>query len=148
MIGAPNTRGQKYWVGIVQWAPETSVSGEIADISSNYNIDFHYYYYLYYNHEKYPLSPLKPRGLALLSWHVRYNWGSGNSVHPSFTWFPHLNWRKSTFHRTRVPISFQNLTPDGLLWRHRHMCQRLAMVTVIYWDDLSDDISNNDKYTS
>ena len=30
MIGAPNTQGQKYWVGIVQWAPETLVSEEIA----------------------------------------------------------------------------------------------------------------------
>ena len=39
MIGAPNTRGQKYWVGIVQWAPETLVSEEIADIFTNYNID-------------------------------------------------------------------------------------------------------------
>ena len=38
----------------------------------------------YYNYEKYPLSPLKPRGLALLSWHVPYNWGSENSVHQSF----------------------------------------------------------------
>ena len=42
---------------------------------------------LYYNCEKYPLSSLKPRGLALLSWHVPYNWSSGISVHPSFTWF-------------------------------------------------------------
>ena len=40
MIGAPNTRGQKYWVGIVQWAPETSVLEEIADIFTNYNIDY------------------------------------------------------------------------------------------------------------
>ena len=39
MIGAPNTRGQKNWVGIVQWAAETSVSEEIADILTNYNID-------------------------------------------------------------------------------------------------------------
>ena len=39
MIGAPNTQGQKYWVGIVQWAPKTSVSEEIADIFRNYNID-------------------------------------------------------------------------------------------------------------
>ena len=39
MIGAPNTRDQKYWVGIVQWAAETSVSEEIADILTNYNID-------------------------------------------------------------------------------------------------------------
>ena len=52
---------------------------------------------LYFSYEKYPLSPLKPRGLALLSWHVPYNWGSGNSVHQSFTWFLSLNWRKSTF---------------------------------------------------
>ena len=39
MIGAPNTQGQKYWVGVVQWAPETSVSEEIVDIFRNYNID-------------------------------------------------------------------------------------------------------------
>ena len=39
MIGASNTQVQKYWVGIVQWAPETSVSEEIADIFRNYNID-------------------------------------------------------------------------------------------------------------
>ena len=39
MIGAPNTRAQKYLVGIVQWAPETSVSEEIADIFRNHNID-------------------------------------------------------------------------------------------------------------
>ena len=37
MIGAPNTRGQKYWAGIVQWAPETSFSEEIF---RNYNIDY------------------------------------------------------------------------------------------------------------
>ena len=39
MFGAPNTRGQKYWVGIVHSAPETSVSEEIADIFRNYDID-------------------------------------------------------------------------------------------------------------
>ena len=39
MVGAPNTRNQKYWEGIVQWAPETTVSAEIADIFRNYNID-------------------------------------------------------------------------------------------------------------
>ena len=32
MIGAPNTQGQKYKVGIVQWAPETSASEEMGDI--------------------------------------------------------------------------------------------------------------------
>ena len=85
--------------------------------------------HLYHNCEKYPLSPLKPRGLALLSWHVLYHWGSGNTVHPSFTQFLSLNWRKSTFYCSRVPISFQNLTADGLLWRHRHMGQPLAIVT-------------------
>ena len=42
MIGAPNTWGQKYWVGIVQWAPESSVSEEIVDIFRYYN---YYYYY-------------------------------------------------------------------------------------------------------
>ena len=38
MIVAPNTQGQKYWVGIVRWAPEISVSEEIADIFRNYDI--------------------------------------------------------------------------------------------------------------
>ena len=47
-------------------------------------------------------------GLALLYWHEPYNWGSGNSVHQSFTWFVSLNWRKSTFYRSRVPILFRN----------------------------------------
>ena len=42
MIAAPNTQGQKYWVDIVQWAPETSVSEKIADIFRNYNIDGDY----------------------------------------------------------------------------------------------------------
>ena len=46
MIGAPNTQGQKYSVGIVQWAPETSVSEEIADIFRNYNIDHDYFEYI------------------------------------------------------------------------------------------------------
>ena len=64
--------------------------------------------YLYYNYEKYPLSPLKPGSLALLSWHVPYNWGSGNSVHQSFTWFLSLNWCNSTFYHSWVPILFQN----------------------------------------
>ena len=42
MIRAPNTRGQKFWVSIVQWTPETSVSEEIAGIFRNYNIDGRY----------------------------------------------------------------------------------------------------------
>ena len=40
MIGAPNTQGQKYWVGIVKWATDTSVSEEIVDIFRNYNIGY------------------------------------------------------------------------------------------------------------
>ena len=39
MVGAPNTRGQKRLVGIVKWAPGTSVSEEIADIFHDYNSD-------------------------------------------------------------------------------------------------------------
>ena len=71
------------------------------------------WHHLYHNCKKYPLSPLKPRGLALLSLHVLYHWGSGNSVHPSFTQFQSLNWRKSTFNCSRVPILFQTLTADA-----------------------------------
>ena len=37
MVHRIYTRGQKYWVGIVQWVPETSVSEEIADIFRNYD---------------------------------------------------------------------------------------------------------------
>ena len=69
------------------------------------------------------------RGTWRLSWHVPYNWGSGNSVHQSFTWFMSLNWRKSTLYRSRVPMLFQNLTADGLMWFHWHMGQPLAIVT-------------------
>ena len=50
-------------------------------------------------------------------------------MHPSFAWFLSLKWRKSTFYRSRVPILLQNLTADGLLWRHRHMGQPLVIVT-------------------
>ena len=40
MIGAPNTRSQKYLVGVIQVTPGTPIS-EIADIFRNYNIDSH-----------------------------------------------------------------------------------------------------------
>ena len=39
MIGARNTRSQKYLVGVIQATPCTPVSEEIADIFRNYNID-------------------------------------------------------------------------------------------------------------
>ena len=96
---------------------------------------------LYYNYEKYPLSPLKPRGLALLSWHVPYNWGSGNSVHQSFL---SLYWRKSTILPLPGADIFSKLTAivtsythgsaasycdvtmahcsHGYLWTHEHLC--------------------------
>ena len=35
MIGAPKTRSQKYWVGIVQWAPETLASEDNDDNNKN-----------------------------------------------------------------------------------------------------------------
>ena len=43
MIHALNRQGQKCVVGIVQWAPGTSVSEEIPDISRNYDIDYIHY---------------------------------------------------------------------------------------------------------
>ena len=39
MIDAPNTRSQKYLVGVIQAIPGTPVSDEIADIFRNYYID-------------------------------------------------------------------------------------------------------------
>ena len=59
MIGAPNTWGQKYWVGIVQWAPETSVLEEIADIFRNYNIDDIYDIIYIWHHGKVHFSNYK-----------------------------------------------------------------------------------------
>ena len=40
MIGAPNTRSQKCLVGVIKWAPATSVSEEIADIFRKYIYDY------------------------------------------------------------------------------------------------------------
>ena len=111
----------------MRWAV-TSISSDFYWILISFEKD-HCHWNLCYNYEKYPLSPLKPRGLALLSWHVPYNWGSGNSVHQSFTWLLPLYWRKSTFYCSRVPIFFSKLTADCLLWRHIHMGQPLAIVT-------------------
>ena len=39
MIGAPNTRGQKYLLDTDQWATGISDSNEIADIFHNYDSD-------------------------------------------------------------------------------------------------------------
>ena len=71
--------------------------------------NFHYRYtlvvrsYLYYNHEKYPLSPMKRRFLALIEQYLPIISDSVYSVHQSFMWFLWLNWRKSTFYPVTVP---------------------------------------------
>ena len=41
MIGAPSTRSQKYFVGVIQATPGTPVSKEIADNFRNYYIDIY-----------------------------------------------------------------------------------------------------------
>ena len=84
--------------------------------------------YLYYNCEKYPLSPLKPRGLAFL--HDTYltievqGIRCTNHLHDSCPLTdvnPHFTAPGCRY--------FSKLTADGLLWRHRHMGQTLAIVT-------------------
>ena len=50
-------------------------------------------------------------------------------MHQSFTWFLSLNRRKYIFYRSRVPDIISKLRVDGVLWRHRHMGQPLAIVT-------------------
>ena len=59
--------------------------------------------YLYYNYEKYPLSPLKPKILALIEHYLPTISDPVYSVHQSFMWFLWLNWRKSTFHPVTAP---------------------------------------------
>ena len=94
MTGAPNTRGQKYWVRIVQWAPETLVSEEIADIFGNYNIDVNE---LGHQLLMYGLSP---------GWHQAITWTTEDlllidhqeqiSMTLKFQWkYQHFYWRKS-----------------------------------------------------
>ena len=60
-------------------------------------------HYLYYNYEKYPLSPLKPRSLALIEQYLPNISDPVYSVHQSFVWFLWLNWRKSTFYPVTAP---------------------------------------------
>ena len=58
---------------------------------------------LYYNYEKYPLSPLKLRSLALIEQYLPNISDPVYSVHQSFMWFLWLNWRKSTFYPVTAP---------------------------------------------
>ena len=58
---------------------------------------------LYYNYEKYPLSPLKPRSMALIGQYLPNISDPVYSVHQSFMWFLWLNWRKSTFYPVTAP---------------------------------------------
>ena len=89
MIGAPNTRGQKYWVGIVQWASETSVLDEIADTFRNYNKD----------EFRYKISPkFVPMGtinniLALVQIKSGRRIGDKPLSEPMLTWFTDADMR-------------------------------------------------------
>ena len=59
--------------------------------------------HLYYNHEKYPLSPLKLRFLVLIEQYLPNISEPVYSVHQSFMWFLWLNWRKSRFYPVTAP---------------------------------------------
>ena len=58
---------------------------------------------LYYDYEKYLLSPLKPKILALIEQYLPNISDPVYSVHQSFMWFLWLNWRKSTFYPLTAP---------------------------------------------
>ena len=78
--------------------------------------------HLYYNYEKYPLSPLKPRGLVLLSWHVPYNWGSDDLTDD-------LLWRHRHMSQPLAIVTSQwPIVPTGIYGR---MMLRSARVKVI-----------------
>ena len=76
---------------------------------------------LIHNCEKYPLSPPKPRCLALIEQYIS---GSVYSVQRSFLWHsltdvnPHL-----------IPPALPMISKYDLLWRHRYMSRQLAIVT-------------------
>ena len=59
--------------------------------------------YLYYNYEKYLLSPLKPRCLALIEKYLHIISDPVYSVHQSLRWFLWLNWHESTFYPGAAP---------------------------------------------
>ena len=56
-----------------------------------------------YNWEKYPLSPVKPRFLALIEQYLPNISDLVYSVHKSFMWLVCLNWRKSAFYPITAP---------------------------------------------
>ena len=58
---------------------------------------------LYCNYEKYPISPLKPKILALIEQYLPNISDPVYSVHRSFMWFLWLDWRKSTFYPVTAP---------------------------------------------
>ena len=69
------------------------VSRVYAELRINYIL-----IYLYYNYEKYPLSPLKLRFLALIEQYLHNISDPVYSVHQSFMWFLWLNRCKSTYY--------------------------------------------------
>ena len=79
----------------------------------------------YHNCEKYPLSPLKSRFLALIEQYLHNISDPVYLVHQSFIWFLWLNWRKSTFYPITAPM-IQNV---DLLWSHRYKSWPPAIVT-------------------
>ena len=58
---------------------------------------------LYHNYEKYPLSSLKPRFLALIDQYLLNISDPVFSVRQSLMWFLRLNRRKSTFNPVTAP---------------------------------------------
>ena len=59
--------------------------------------------HLFHNYQRYPLSPLKPKSLALIEPYLPNIFDPVYSVNQSFMWFLWLNWRKSTFYPATAP---------------------------------------------
>ena len=71
-----------------------------------------------YNYEKYPLSPLKPKILALIEQYLPNISDTVYSVHQSTDVNPHF-----------IPSRLRMIQNVDLLWRHRYKSRSPAIVT-------------------
>ena len=105
---------------------------------------------LYYNYEKYPLSPQKPRSLALIEQHLPNISDPVYSVHQSFMWLLWLNWRKSTFSPVNAPNG-SKCWPIVTSWIQEPLasdcdvtmtnCSRVVAFLAQWWGQWSQHIS-------
>ena len=85
----------------------------------------HHYYYHYYYCEQYPLSPLKPRFLALIEQYLPKN------SDPCFRCTNHLcdSWGLTDVNSHFIPSLLPMIQNVDLSWRHRYKSPPPAIVT-------------------